>query len=260
VSSAAAAHRPVSDVATVLADPAAFLARERERSPGIAHHRLLSGGVACIRHRTEDVEVFDEIFFRREHAVPPEFARPLLALGRPLRIADVGANIGLFALFARWTLPVERIHLIEPDPENLEVLDEFVRINADGCGFRITRACAANYTGEIAFVAGRFSMSHVAARVELHEARKVPCVDLFTVLDDVDLVKLDVEGGEWPILADARLAELPAHTLVVELHARDCPELHPLALGERLLRKAGYATRCASERPTGRAIVWANRA
>ena len=46
---------------------------------------------------------------------------------------------------------------------------------------------------------------------------------------EADLVKIDIEGGEWPILTDPRFAQLPTPALVIEYHPAGCPGPDPQA-------------------------------
>ena len=57
-------------------------------------------------------------------------------------------------------------------------------------------------------------------------AGSIPAVDIFDHLADADFVKMDIEGGEWPILADPRLADLGA-TWVIEFHRAGRPRCLP---------------------------------
>jgi hypothetical protein len=43
------------------------------------------------------------------------------SLGRPIRVLDLGANIGLFGAWALGRFPVESILALKPDPENASV-------------------------------------------------------------------------------------------------------------------------------------------
>ena len=46
---------------------------------------------------------------------------------------------------------------------------------------------------------------------------------MFPHLHDADLLKIDIEGGEWPLLTDARFGELKVPAIVLEYHAYDSP-------------------------------------
>jgi hypothetical protein len=68
------------------------------------------------------------------------------------------------------------------------------------------------------------------------------CADLFALTGSqrFDLVKMDIEGGEWPILTDARLARLPTRVVVMEWHEHRCPHPSPRAYACDLLGGAGF--------------------
>jgi hypothetical protein len=89
----------------------------------------------------------------------------------------------------------------------------------------------------------------------------VPAVDAFEDLGACDFAKVDIEGGEWALLADPRFARLAAPLVFVEYHPRGCPGADPGTAAERLVRAAGYATHHApkAENP-GYGIVWGWRA
>jgi hypothetical protein len=70
-------------------------------------------------------------------------------------------------------------------------------------------------------------------------------------------VKLDIEGSEWPILADSRFAELPARAAVLEYHPHMAPEPDAQAAARRLLESAGFATELIFHDPEGHGMMWA---
>lgn len=72
-------------------------------------------------NRNETEYLYKEIFEDRIYAPPGAFALPL----RPV-IFDIGANIGMFSLFASRTWPDARIYSFEPVPEVFGVLCENV--------------------------------------------------------------------------------------------------------------------------------------
>ena len=53
-------------------------------------------------------------------------------------------------------------------------------------------------------------------------------------------MKIDIEGGEWAILADERLAAAGAMVIVMEWHARNSPSDDPHHAATALLERAGY--------------------
>jgi hypothetical protein len=88
----------------------------------------------------------------------------------------------------------------------------------------------------------------------------VMMVDLFTLDYDTDLLKMNIEGSEWSILSDARMADLQARVIVMEWHCRFAPRADPHAAALELLKRAGYevhADHIETQKSTG--VVWASR-
>jgi hypothetical protein len=119
---------------------------------------------------------------------------------------------------------------------------------------------AAARDAQLPFIGGAFAESHVpagaaAAGAPLHEAR-----DVLPLMAEADLVKIDIEGGEWPLLTDPRFADLPTRALVIEYHPAGCPGPDPRASVTALLRAAGYRTEEIADVPIGAGMLWAWRA
>src|ERR1700709_1652701 len=83
---------------------------------GVRAYALVDGGVALVRHRSRDIDLVVEIFGPRRASDPPASLAPRLR--GPLRVLDLGGNIGLFAGFALQRYDVRAITSFEPDPEN----------------------------------------------------------------------------------------------------------------------------------------------
>ncbi|HXU29407.1 MAG TPA: FkbM family methyltransferase, partial [Thermoanaerobaculia bacterium] len=137
------------------------------------------------------------------------------------RVADVGANLGYYALlFARAVGPGGRIDCFEPEPQNLETLAENVRLNRLGESVRIHPVAVGEAAGNVRLDPGLNGV------VTEHGALEVPVRrldDLDELLDPpVDLLKIDVEGYEGPVLRGAeKLLARARPALFVEIH----PEL-----------------------------------
>ncbi len=271
--------------ARVVRQPLRFLAGQLG-SGGAAHYSLRASGMTVfLRHRTRDVNILNEIFGgtggQKSYEPPPALARRL-ALRAPLRVLDLGANIGLFGAYALARWPGSNIHSFEPDPSNLRLLERLIGANGVEQRWSVTAAAVANESGEMSFAAGLLADSHLqparartaALAGDGHEdgdwtdtgereggssAMTVPTVDLFAEDHDVDLMKMDIEGGEWSILGDARLATLRANVLVLEWHARGCPELDAHATALALLVEAGYSGIEEVERGEDNGLLWAWR-
>jgi FkbM family methyltransferase len=193
-----------------------------------------------------------EIFGRKPIYEPPREVAPLLE--QPLRILDLGGNVGLFGAFALNRFDVTDLRSYEPDPANLKLL----HATADGAPqWHVIEAAAGTKPGRIPFLTGRFSESRSA--LEGEEGMLVPVHDVLAE-PGCDLLKMDIEGGEWPILSDSRFDGF-ARVIVMEWHARGSPDpsAAPLA-ASRLLAERGYTHQLEIPREhDGNGVTWAWR-
>jgi FkbM family methyltransferase len=212
--------------------------------------------VARIRHHTGDLYVLNEIVRHRGYDFPAEPVCRLEALGRPPRVVDAGANIGLFGIEVLNRFPQATITAFEPDPANAAVHEETIRSNGLERSWTLIRSCAGTAAGSIDFAAQGGVGSHVESSAD---SISVPVVDLFPYLQQADLVKMDIEGSEWPILADARLQALDELVIVLEYHRHGCPHADAREAALRLLGGAGFTAHDvdAPHQPDGTGVVWA---
>lgn len=245
--------------ARVTRPSAGFLAAELARRGGVGRYRLRDGSaVVYLRHGTRDVHILNEIFGGTggELSYEPPAKVATWLDGGPIRILDAGGNIGLFGLYAlrRWTVAALRSY--EPDPENAALLR--ANIAANQGSWDMEQVAVSNARGTLRFAAGRCADARAALDGEV--SIDVPAVDLFGEDHDVDLLKLDIEGGEWAILTDPRLATLAATAIVMEWHQHLCPEPDPHAAARRLLVGAGYEIVQDEPAEHGRnGVLWAAR-
>jgi FkbM family methyltransferase len=209
-----------------------------------------------IRHGTRDVGIFSEIFIAGDYDPPPAVTERLARLGRPPRILDLGANIGLFAASCRERWPGAQIVSVEPDPENLALLRRTAAATHD---IEVLAACATDRDGSVRFVAGRFAESHVADAETAEETIEVPCIDALRLAGSADLVKIDIEGSEWEILADPRLASIDAQALVMEWHQERCPHPDPPRAAHAALRAACFDVLDERRPVPSNGTIWALR-
>lgn len=224
---------------------------------GTRRYRIGNGQV-LIRHRSRDVAVVNEIF----GADPPYEPPATVAIGhlsRPLRIVDLGGNIGLFGVrcFARW--PVQSLLSFEPDPANASLLRRVRDLNGWGDRWEVRERAVGARAGELQLLALGSPESR-RAHVGEHGIR-VEVEDLFALSQPIDLLKIDIEGGEWELLGDARLASFDARTIVMEWHAPGAPQPDPRAAAMEALQRAGYSIERDEPTPSlGIGLLWAVRA
>ena len=176
-----------------------------------------------------------------EYDPPAAVAERLARLAGPLRILDLGANVGLFAASCLERWPDAQIVAVEPDPENLQLLE---RMASQEQRIEVIPACAAAHDGKVRFLAGLFAESQVVEDAHEGKTIELPCVDAFRLAESTDLIKIDIEGSEWEILADPRLSELGVTALVMEWHDKSCPHDDPVA--QRGRRSRGQASRSSA--------------
>jgi FkbM family methyltransferase len=264
VRSARAVNEPVRFTALQLAGP------RREST-----YRLRGSGLTVhLRHRTRDLAIFKEIFGVNAWPnvyEPPAAVEAIVSAADEPRVLDVGANIGLFGAFAigRWGASVESF---EPDPNNVPLLVRTIADNSLQSRWKLQEVAVSNRNGELPFVSGLHAESQLSGvgdpavraegAVSLSEGNtiSVTVVDLFEVDDDVELLKIDIEGAEWAILTDPRLNRLKARAIVLEWHAMGCPDPDPHAAAVRLLTAAGYEAHEDGDTQGATGMLWAWRA
>jgi FkbM family methyltransferase len=208
-----------------------------------------SGSRFSVRHRSGDIDIFRKFYAYGYYDLPEEVAARLGSLQRAVNVLDLGANIGLFEVLTGDRLTVGRVVCFEPDPANAAVLEQ-VRA-ANGAEWQIVRACASNRDGRALFNTGRNNFS----RVSSHGDTDIATVDVFPHIAEADLVKMNIEGSEWDILHDARLAGTSA-TWIIEYHRIESPDPDIHGLARSLLERAGYAVQLAT-RSENNGLLWA---
>jgi len=239
------------------ADRARFLAREATGRRTVGRYRLRGvPGVVLLRHGTPDVVTLDEVFYSRDYELPAEVEALLAARPAPLAAVDLGANAGYFGAFLRRRFPGLRLTAVEPDPGNAQLVRETIAVN--DLPWRLVEACAATHDGTLRFAAGRYSLSRVLGPDEDDAgALTLPSVDVLPMLDRADVVKIDIEGAEWPILEDARFAATSARAVVVEYHPAAGLAAPPHDAATGLLERAGFELRTVWRRDDGHGVIWA---
>ena len=180
--------------------------------------------------------------------------RPASSCGDVGRAVDLGANIGLFGAWLLGRCPDAEVVAYEADPANAAVHRLAIEANGLEERWRLVEAFAGTQEGTTRFTTGLHAVSHEGEGIE------VPVVDVLPELADADLVKIDIEGAEWPILADSRFRELQARLVVLEYHAEGSPQPDPAAAAEQALTGAGYEVHHAGRKPAfGAGLLWGVR-
>jgi FkbM family methyltransferase len=237
-----------------------FFAREVSGRHGVCTYRLrVSGLRVVLEHNSPDVLTLDEVFYQRVYEPPPEVAAVLAGVPAPLRVVDIGANVGLAGVAMRARYPGARITAYEPDPRNAEMHRRAIAANGLAGDWQLHEAAAAATTGRLSFTTGRYTLSGPADPSDA-DATTVAALDVLPVLQAVDLLKIDAEGSEWELLADPRFARTSAVAIALEYHPEMCPGPDARSTAEGHLRSAGFEVmEVPTKAPAGYGSLWAWR-
>ena len=178
--------------------PHFLLNRLRRPNGDTKTFRLRNGQFISIAN--DQTFVLNEIFRERVYDVPGVDLRSCRT------IVDLGANVGVFALYAAANAPNATIHCFEPAAATFAALQQ--NMNANHLNV-VTHALAISTScGPARFyragTAVEWSLNSDAGAV----CEEVNCIDLdhlFDIVDDdaIDFLKMDVEGVELDVLGSA---------------------------------------------------------
>jgi len=224
--------------------------------PGVRRYHLRDGGrPVLLRHGTIDMWTFYELFAARVYEPPPPIAAALARAGAP-RVVDLGANIGMFGLDVLTRHPEARITAYEPDVRNAAIHRRLIELNATPA-WQLVEAAAGAADGSVTFLTGQETASRIVADGAPGSV-EVPLVDVLPELAEADLVKMDIEGGEWPLLADPRIGAL--RTLILEYHPHGAPAEDTERAARELLEPHGFEILPVFHDTGGIGMLWATRA
>lgn len=228
--------------------PIVFAARELRGKQRVAlyHARGIDHRIV-VRHSYPryGTEAFDtlplyEIVEENAYAPPPEVDRHLRKRADDARIVDLGGHIGYFGAFILSEYPRASLLSFEPEPSHIALLHRCIAVNGLSNRWRVCEAAAATEDGVVPFAVGRSVASFVADDLSDEVAIGVRSYDVFPYLQDVDLLKIDIEGAEWPILLDDRLGKVAPRAIVLEYHSLRCPSENAKGAAMDRLTELGY--------------------
>ena len=177
-----------------------------------------------------DAFTHSEVFEHQYYRLPLRFA--------PATILDLGANIGLSAIYFARLYPESRIACVEPVPENLKLLIRNLRENVVEAD--VIAAAIDAKDGVVAMEYGAADYGHKIAAAATSVSLEVPSVSVPSIMrrlgwDRIGLVKIDIEGHESVLLSQACQWLADVDALCVEYH-------HHFAEAElgRLARQFGF--------------------
>lgn len=184
------------------------------RARGSRVYRLQDGTWIHLRAGTTDSKVFDEIFIDQIYA---SFTNSIPYDQRSTVLVDLGANIGLSALFFERRLRFDRIIAVEPDSENVKAL----RRNLENAIAESTVIQA--FAGGSRGFAKLDDAGYGAWGLRMGEASSegVPVMLLADLVPEVPggvLLKCDIEGAERYIFPQIAEWDSLVNFIILELH------------------------------------------
>lgn len=148
----------------------------------------------------------------------------------PRRILDLGANIGMGALTLSCQFPEAEFLCVEPDPRNLDLLK--ANLDRNGVESKIVPAAVGSAAGTLRL---RFDADPTCSALEtspMHDLAHSTEVKVMTVpdllrergWDRVDLMKIDIEGTEDPLLLEENEWLEKVNAIILEIHPNTTPE------------------------------------
>jgi FkbM family methyltransferase len=197
-----------------------------------------------------------DLFVLRELFIDETYGHLLPLVGEgPLRVVDIGANLGSFVVWLHRRHGVGEAFCFEPEPTSFQLCR--FNLSENGCNFAEVAQRAVG--GE----ARRINLQRAGNRPGAVSIYNASADDARTVQVDVvafdqwmgavagefDILKLDCEGAEWEILDHTPAEQLRRFRIIVaEVHGDDSGK-HTVEDFPRLLEERGFRT-----------VQWDNRA
>jgi FkbM family methyltransferase len=170
-----------------------------------------------LRPRAGDLYILFEVLARGEYELPER----ILPRHRVSTIVDCGANIGLTALLLASRYPKARVIAIEADRGNFELL----RRNCEGVEriLPIHAAVVGSPRQTVRFSSDRLAWGNRVINDECQggfaeiSAITIPEVMQRYSIDRIDLLKLDIEGGEEDVFSSPSFLS-SVDVVAIELH------------------------------------------
>jgi FkbM family methyltransferase len=232
--------------------PTAWDMRIRRQRKGLGLLRFRRGINLVCRGGTRDWDVIHELFFAQSYGCA---FRYLSIVSRPTIALDLGGNIGLFSLLAAQSNPLATIHVFEPGPPNLRILEmnrlanphlgERIHVHREAVGGKTQSAKwffdEANPGGSSLFgqkdsLGGSGVAVQIRAFAEIVEALREP----------ISLVKIDIEGAEYAIFQETP-REIWQRIPAISLELHDDPE-GKISADQLLNKMKGLGYRVQPER------------
>ena len=168
----------------------------------------------ALRPYAGDFFVWHEVFGGRFYEIPD------VLRSRVRTVLDLGAHVGMTALFQLDALPGVRVVCVEPSPHNAALLRENLQTFSDRT--TVVEGAIGGQSGEVHLDVGGWSWG---GRIGAASGAGYP-VRCYTVdeimtktrLESIDLMKIDVEGAEAAVFAKCDSWIGAVGSIMIEIH------------------------------------------
>jgi len=176
----------------------------RDEAEGTVDIRTADGLTVTIRRNLWDARILQEIFLSKPYIQD-------LVIAPNSNIVDIGGYIGDFSLYAVKVLNAARVIVYEPSPKNFELLTRNIANNHYESRITAVNMAVSDADSLMMNIDAPATKQVNVSAYDLQEpttASAVRCATLAGLMAEhdlqrVDLLKLDCEGGEYPILLSA---------------------------------------------------------
>jgi FkbM family methyltransferase len=171
------------------------------------------------RPQAGDLSVLREVLIREGYRA----VLPLLP-GRPLRVVDIGAHIGMFALWLGRQTDIASVTCFEPEPESAKLCLFNLAQMAQATVVQAAVGATARQGTVLIDPAGSSRSTLVpglGGREHNTKEAATKVISLPSWLEQhgpVDLMKMDCEGSEWELVRQCPSVFSAVTTLVAEVH------------------------------------------
>jgi FkbM family methyltransferase len=223
--------------------------------------QLSNGLIIYSNARTPLHELYKEIYRTQSYA---HSAIPAIKANDV--VIDIGANIGMFSLFAAKVFSTVKVYAFEPAAESFALLKKNVLLN-NLTNIKCYQCSVFSVTGEqtlyidIGSTADTMIQSRIKAPDSVKKER-VPCLSLDDLFSKYEIarcnfLKVDVEGSEFDIFLSASAQTLnKIDTIAMEFHEYEGQRGQELAA---LLKSNGFHTNISRERTPDCGMIYATR-
>jgi FkbM family methyltransferase len=176
-------------------------------------------------------------------------------LGKVELVVDLGVNVGYSTLYFVHKWPGCQVLGFEPHPAHFAQAKRNLELDESGDRVELHNVAIGSTTRK-AMLTDRMSASALAEEGEF----EVDVIDVFPLLEGkrIDLLKMDIEGGEYELLADPRFTQLDIGAVVMEWHCRN-DWVEDKRWCEQRLRGSGFAIEEIFAKPNDTGMLWAFR-